>query len=374
MELRWVSCNALTGQHIGQLDPISWRCNDPLTGAGSCELVLPAPNTTAQRDRLRALTALDTTQLVLLDELNRYLWTGVLTSRRWAGRADAKLTVGAADWRSWFYTRLRTNADYIAFDKQQVTIFSDLLTTALAPASAPRISVAAAATDGVLQTITVRKYDNIGQALDTLTNAASAPEWWVTGQAADTGTLMKQTALLVRIGMRGSGNDQIAAQLDASQQATTTAAGGNIVSYEWPEETTERRTRIWALGEGQPPDQIVASDTDPDLGSTVLLRESASGPYTGVMKVKQAFQLARSERLARSAPIQSTTVVLRADLPHVGGYATGDRVRLRILDGWLDVSEPAVRILDRELSGGRGAATQAALTLDLNDREMPQGA
>ena len=364
MELTWVAANALSGAVIAQLDPISWECSDPLTGAGSATLTLPAPRTRGQATRLRELTELDALTYALHDRVGRVLWAGVITSRGWR-RREGQVTVTATDWRSWFYQRMRFATGYSATDVEQATVWSQLVNASLNHAGAPKMVLNPPLADGVLRTLYLPLYSVYGQVFDDLSRSDQGLEWWVEGTWAD--DKQRSIMLQVRVGTRGSGN--------VSPFLQSGPSGGNVLDYEWPEDGTERRTRIVALGEGIAPDQVWASDEHPDLAAGgVLLRESVSGPYAGVMKVSRAFALARSERAARSAAVQTVQLTVRADQPVVGAYATGDRVRLSLIDEWLDVDEAAVRLLDRSIRGGRAEPTTASLTLDMNDVEMPEGA
>jgi hypothetical protein len=145
-----------------------------------------------------------------------------------------------------------------------------------------------------------------------------------------------------------------------------------VLDYAWPENAKEKRNRVTALGEGTPPDQIYATDSDPQLAAGfTLLREQVTGPYSGVTTAETLFGHASAERLARGAAVQSLSVDVNANTVPSTDYTVGDRARLVIVDEWLDLNLEAVRIIDRTLKGGVGTAQTAQLTLDLNDAKIP---
>lgn len=373
--MEWRACDPMTGRIMGILRPSSWSCSDPLIGAGGGSMEVPVSATSrATREVVRSLTKPDDTIAYALWDGATYLWTGMLTDREWR-RKTGTLSVTLEDWRAWFYTAvlrptattgglLSTTGDFIRTGTEQAVLMRQLAELALDDPAAPEIIPQPPGNTGVLRDLTVRRWKNMGEALDQLGGRERGMEWWV--EAVPHPSLAGYVQWQWKAAYPGRSSRSFPLSL------SSTPRGGNLSDYSWPESSKERRSRVTALGEGEAPDTVAATDSNPLLaGGTVLLREQVSGPYSGVTSRATAFGHAQAERLSRDAAVQSVTVTVDANRVPPSTYVTGDRARLRILDEWLDVDLEGARIIDRTLKGGRTTPFTADLTLDLNDAEMP---
>lgn len=362
----------LTGLLLGTLPVTAWSLGDPVVGGGSgtITVALSALDPTAIA-RLRTLTTPDAVAVVADDESdsdNRYPWSGIVTARNYKRRAGT-LELTLQDMRSWFYSAVLRpgapgvdgNGDLMWIDVEQTTILRAFATAALADVGTPAIVVEALAATGVLREVTARRWKNLGEALDQVAGRANGMEWWVDTRVSSTPNTIAWTWRAMK--QRTSRTTPF--------MVHSTPQGGNVLDYEWPEDAGARRSRVTGVGDGSPPDLPYATDQDPALASDTLLLREEVHTWAGIDDPVTLFDHAQSERMARNAPVQSVSVTILNSGAPLNGYSAGDRVRLRILDHWVDVDLAAVRIINRTISGGRGTPEQAILTLDLNDAEIP---
>lgn len=356
--------DTLTGRIVGRLPWSEFELPDPWTGAGAGAIKVPLPNPTGIASMVDRTTAL-LRWVAVEDDRGRFLWSGPITAR--PGRDGGEIAIPVADWRTWFYAAyLRpgddgSRGDYIVKDTEQATIARALALSALDAVGAPAMVVDDFDATGVTRDRTLLQLDqSIGDSLDGLSaqHTRDGIEWWVScsRDPADSRRLVPH----VRFAYPERQTRTIPISL-----RWQLGKGGNISQVSWPTGTT-RPTRVWATGQGQPPDQPYASDEDLDIADgTQVLWETLLGNLDGVVKSKRCFEYASAALDYYEGQSGQFECDVPDDVIPLGDYATGDRARLVYDDGWDAVDLEAVRITQRVLSGKRGEPTRARLTLDL---------
>lgn len=364
--MRFHVADTLTGKIVGRLDPSSWEVSEPLRSPGVGTLAVPLPDAD---DRVRGLVDLTLPRrrwVAIEDDHGRFLWGGAIPRR--PARNEGIVTIPLVDWRAWFYTTpIRplangTRRNYIktgAGAKDQGAMMGDLFALALDTVGKPAITVDTPPTTGVSREMTALQLDrSVGEYLDSITSRERGAEWYtyITRDPADRTRLVVHAA--VAYPERQTRTTPIRVEYRRGQ-------GGNASEYAWPE-GAESPTRVWAVGDGEPPDQAVAFDQTPDLGDGVdVCWEKVLGPLDGVVKNATAYEYAYAHLEWAQGLSGSAEFTIPDEAIPLGDYATGDRARVIIDDGWDTADVPAARITDRVLSGGRGQATQARITVDL---------
>lgn len=375
MTLTFHVADSLTGKIIGRLYPHRWEWTDPLAGSGSGRLYVPLPDP-AKVEHLVSLTQPRRCWLAVEDEQGRFPFAGPFPRR--PGREGGTVVVPVADWRLWLYRAfLRPgpngeSGDYVhtAPEIEQATAMTDLMARALDTTGAPCLVVDAAAATGITRQVTFRQLQtSVGDALDDIAARPDGAEWYtyVTRKAGDPTTLVPHVA--VAWPERSSSRAPVFIE---HRVEYAEGRGGNVHAYTWPE-GPEAPSRVWALGEGEPPAQVYASDEIPDLGEgTDVAWEEVTGPHTGVTQAETAFEHAAARLDALSGLSGQATFTIAADRLPIGDVVTGDRARIVLADGWERVDLPAARIISRTVRGGVGAGQplEQELTVDLGDHEQ----
>lgn len=365
--MEFYSVDTLTGKIVGRLYPVKWELSDPLREPGTGSLTL-APEVD-QRSVAVEATRPRKRWVACRDEVTGvWVWGGPVP-RKPTPQTDGTLTVPLVDWRSWFHTaQLRpgdtTTGNYVVKDRDQGTIARNLLTRALDDSaitdttlSLPPIIIDTSPTTGVLRDRTlVRLSQSIGASLDGLVTVDRGIDWWtyVTPSRDD------PTVLAIHVAVA---YPERTLRTDPVRIEWQVGKGGNVAETpSWPE-ASEEVTRMWVLGDGEPPDQVVAYDetTEPD----VLWESTYSA--SGVKKAKRAWEHAYGQRLQAQQYAASAEFVLSPERLPFGDVAPGDRARVVYDDGWEAVDVDAARIVGRVMSGGRGEPTRHRLVVDLSD-------
>lgn len=368
---RFLVVQALTNRRLGYLRMSDVSFNDPLTGAGGSfsGKVTPADFGPGV-DVLRQWTEPD--QVALYVETDSgYYFGGPIVSRPWS-RSDGTLTITALSWKQWFYTRfLNPNwgVDPVAdthfyYDNDdQLFIARDLASRSIIEIGCPTIEIGTE-TCGVTRDLHLNgsAFHYVGDAIDSMANRPNGFDWDV-----EIRRVGNSPSLYLGLYFPGRGT------VNQSVLLKSTKEGGNITAVPEADDTAQdRRTRVWATGDGQPPDQPVAFDSDPDLDSgLVLLRETVTN-WSGVTNITTLSSHAQAQRQAIGLNRNQMVLPVTLDDPALSLYGVGDRVRLLLEDDWLRVDLPTVRIIDRQIKvNSRSAPDSASITVDLSDLVVP---
>jgi hypothetical protein len=366
---RFLVCDSLSLAVVGQLQPSAFELTDVIDGPGTAALALPL--NPSQKLRLEGLTRPRMRFLAVVDTGGVVLWCGPFTKR---GTFSAgAVNVQAIDWRGWFYrAQLRPGWNGIAnslialkvVNTEQTTILSNLAKYALADPAAPRIIVDPPTASGVRRDFSSPVMDRtIGDMMDEISGRERGADWWTYGVLSDDQT--KVTPHLA-FGFPERSSRRVPIRLEWRD-----GTGGNVSDVSWPD-TDEGSTRVWAVGTGDPPAQVVTKDQFPELlTGTELLWEGKVGPLDGVTKKATAYEYAyakvqEARRLEGTAEFGVSEERLKFST-----YTVGDRARVILDNGW-DVHDiPAARITQRTLKGGRKVPIEQRLTVDLGDQTYP---
>lgn len=381
--MRFYAVDTLTGRILQPLRPTAWELGDPLRAPGTGTLTLPRPQS-HERAALREALGVPLTQtgagafdhnrwVAVADPAGRWCWGGPILKRP---SSDAKnITVPLVDWRSWFYScPLRPLADggrgdYSATSRDQALIADDLFHRALddvtpdSPLRPPPIIIDAPTLTGVdRERKGKRQLDvSIGDLLDTLVDADDGIDWWTYVRSAADGD---PTRLEIHV---TTGWPERSTSTTPTKMEWVDGRGGSTPDISWPP-ASQSYSRVWGVGDGEPPDQVHAWDEDPEA---TVLWEKTIGPLDGVKDSDTAYEHAFAERARAQGQESHAEVTVLDSRVGLGEIGPGDRVRLRYDDGWESVDVPAARIVSRTLSGSAEKAPRQRLTLDLADVEYP---
>lgn len=364
MALTFHVADSLTGRIVGRLEPHAFELGDPWTGAGTGELRVSLPDPAAVASMVDRTRALDR-WVAVEDDQGRFLWAGPIVAR--PGRSGGEVIIPVADWRTWFYAALLrpaadgTRGDIILTDAEQATIARSVALAALDTTGAPSMVVDGFDATGVTRDRKMLQLDRTcGDYLDGLSarNTSDGIEWWVYVMRDPSDPLRLVPHVAFAYPERQSRSTPIRLEWQVGK-------GGNIAEPSWPTGQV-RPTRVWATGEGEPPDVPYASDEDLDVADGLRVAwESLIGPLDGVKKAKRCFEYATAAIDYYAGQAGQFECDVTDDEIRLGDYETGDRARLVYDDGWDSVDLAAVRITGRTISGGRGRPLVARLTLDL---------
>ena len=355
----------LTARRLGSLKFTDWSFNDPLGGVGQFSGTLPI--TEANRDFIRDIIK-PNLSAVYAKVGDVYLWGGIVTGRPWK-RSTSTLTIKATQWEGYWYRRFVLNRYYKA-SIEQMQATREMLSTAMADIGTPRVTLDTASS-GVLRQVTVEPWTTVGDALDSVANRDNGFDWSIQIRN-NSQTGLPELYLAQWYPERQSQTDVLGVTIESRKELIESLqSGGNANVDDWPEDAIQAATRVWATGDGSPPDQPIAKDEDPDLTDGFLpLFESVTN-WFGVTSKAVLADHARSERMDRALPLQTLPADLPVDTPRIEEYLVGDRARVVIKDEWLDIDLPAVRIIDRAISSDQTSGMKATVLLDLTDYEAP---
>jgi hypothetical protein len=378
MTFRYVVAPVLGGAPIGELELSNVKFNDPVAGKGGSFEGQAEITNTQTVDALRGLTEPDQVALYVKDDSNdTYYFGGPVFARPWS-RSSRRLTVQAQSWKSWFYQKLLTmnmatnpvtDTTFSFTSVDQFIIARSLLTTALTDNGTPDIAMGPELS-GVLRDLNFHGSDfkYLGDQIDSMANRDDGFEWYVAIVPDVNG--YPSLRFIPAFPIRGGLNSQV---LIIHQQRD----GGNVLALGDPEESAaDRRARVWATGSGQPPDQLVAFDSDPGLtGGFLLLRETVQN-YNSIVKITTLADHARAARIYYEDTLQQVTVNVSLINPDYTLYQSGDKVSMIVEDDWINWDFDSVRIVDRQFkvagSGDNPAPDSVDLLIDLNDTQLPQ--
>lgn len=376
---RYIFHHAITNAYMGEFIVRDVKFNSPLKGpGGQFSGVIPL-NDDQPASLVKPATEMDDVAVYVIyrdpdTAAETFIWGGPIQSRVWHPNTHT-VSILAVEWKSWFYTRMFAPSitppfadrkfTYTATD--QMVITRALLAEAVAQPGTPNI-VFNAETSTRLRDLTVfgSAYRYIGDIIDGMANRNDGFDWAINIRKSSS-TRSPELVANLYYPERGStaslSLDYVSSALDRTQDGR-----GTIQSIgDWPEEITQRRTRVWATGDGSPPDQPVAMDDDALLETDEILLRETQINLSGVTKPSTLSEHAQAERAVLGVTTESIDIGIKPLLIKPTQTGIGDRTYLKVQDDWLDVEFDAVRIIDRAIVPHGSEGEQVTLTIDLSD-------
>lgn len=373
MTWRFEVWDILARQYWGELPLSDVQWNQPYKRAGELTGTLRPPvrlDADGRRD-LDALVRFD--RAWIFAYWNRSIpWSGQLLAAPWSPSASA-MAVRAVESRGWLdeihVGRTRTRHAWKGVDQLRIT--RELV--ALVSGREPGALVIApdAATSGVLRDLTVegQSFSKVGDLITSMSNRERGFDWTI-GARESSRDGRPELHLVQRYPEWDQGAPPVLELLSTPSVATVLSAP------ELPRDASARRTVVYATGDGEAPNILVARDVDPAVQAGLAVRREAvvSHAGAGITSLATLAEHAAAERLSSAAASGTITVdVLAADPPFTT-YGTGGRARLVVVDEYNDVALPGVRIVDRTMRcQRRGLDDVVTLTLDMADTVPPDG-
>lgn len=380
---RYVFHRTLDNSYMGEFIVKNVKFNSPVRGpGGQFSGVIPINNDQTV-ELVKPATALDEVAVYVIYKdpdttTETFLWGGPIFAREWDS-STREIQITAAEWKSWFYTRMfapsitAPYADrlttYTAQD--QLVIARALLTEAVTGFGTPTLTLNSETSTRTRDlTLKGSNYKVIGDLIDSMAERTDGFDWAINIRKNVSTRYPELVANLYypeRGGTSGLNLDYTVSNLDRTPDGR-----GTIQSIgKWPENAAQRRTRIWATGDGQPPDQPVAMDDDPEIDTdTVLLREAQIN-ISGVTSPATLSEHAQAERAILGVNTETIDIEVKTAYIKPTSVNPGDRTGLIIRDDWLDIQETAVRIIDRAIAPHGDTGQIIVLTLDLSDLNRP---
>lgn len=367
---RYELWDILTRQYLGSLPLGDVQWNRPLEEAGKLTATL-RPGT-----RLDGDTRAEWASLIQFDRAwlfcrygRRIPWAGQLMSGPWRS-GDGAMSIGAVESRGWLdEIHLCVGRDsWGVDDTDQLQIVRQAIGVANRRAGTPDIRLDAA-TSGVRRSARVegQAFKPIAEFVNELAGRERGFDWTI-GARESPQDGKPELHLVQRYPEWDLGAAPRVHLVSAPQVSTVHGAP------DLPRDASDRRTVVYASGEGQSPDQAIAVDIDPLVHQERVLRRETITNHSGVADVAVLDEHAHTERLTRSRASGTLQVDVPADDPDFTTYDTGSRVRLTVQDEFSDVTHPAVRVLERTMRcDRRDGPDTVTLTLDLADTELPDG-
>lgn len=356
--------SVLTNTPLGELDPFAYKWNSPVWGAAECEISLAYQLASVEATKRR--TATGTSALYVTHRESGICLFGGPIMTRTPNRRVPQMSLKAVSWKAWLYER-RLPSRWVFENYDQLKMAYNLIDFA---AGIPVSDFGTAGDNGcpvikrettlsgVMRDFTITPGWSVGKALDSFGQRDGGYEWDIKCRDAGDGTheLYFET---FEPGETRSSRPLL--YLDSRDSTNRINIGQDV------EDASESRSRVYALGDGQYPDQLVIPDEDPGLkGGQVLLRESDT-THSGVTQTGTLFDHAHSERLARSIITKSIPIDHPVDSPPITSYEAGDRARLYVSDAWDTLDVTGVRIIDRTINKDSGSPPTATVLLDMTD-------
>lgn len=346
--------DVLTQEPLGELVPTSFAFNNPIYGAGQLECALTLPRNSSALTTIKHQTRPDRVALYVVDN-GVYLWGGPVNYRDPYG---ADLTLKAQHWKAWFYDLFWPFPNRGTID-DEFRLFLGLLNEMIhqRPHGMPAL-VLPRHRSGVSRRFTIQQGWSYGQAFDNLSSRDGGTEWSI---GFRTSSQTGWPELLFEVWKQGQVRSGGRVNIEFDENDTTNRVEVSHI----PEDATQRRSRVWAAGDGQP--ATFAKDDDPFLRrGGQLLRESWT-TWSGVTRKSTLASHARRERRLSMETITELKAELPGNNPDLHTYRPGDRARVRINDGWTSINKIGVRITDRAVSQSQGEDLKALLVLDMLD-------
>lgn len=365
---RFFSYHALTRQPLGppmKFSSVKWT--ETTNGNGTMSATLPFPQDPTRRSTIKTETEPDAAAIYCYSKNGTYDWGGVVTARKW-NHKKRQVEIVVTEWRAWLFnvylppkSDLTGDNSYSWTAQDQLKIAREIIGYAKAEPGSPTIEVDTDQVSGKLRDLNVvgLNFKKAGELLDTISQRDGGFEWTLQVEPHPIDGYPR-LRLKTYYPERG-GNTGILLR--------RTPEGGNILDYGDLEETSYNRwTRVWATGEGQPPETPFSQDSDPLLSSGYVLRRESMTNWSRVTDRTTLASHARSQRRFYGQKHTGLSVSVLFEKLDPTTYMVGDRVRLVLKDDMFDFDLPSVRIVSREVVPDR----QVNMLLMLSDAEPPE--
>jgi hypothetical protein len=372
----------LTGSPLGELPLQDVVFNDPLRSPGQLTGYI-ALSPLSPAERIKRFTEPDAIALYVswwsdLDgdgvETEILCWGGIISSRLWK-RKDRRVEIFADQIESWLKTRRITpdpvtfverDADFNWTGIDQFQIARDLADYAIEEPNHPRLVTSLGGMSGRLRDRNISSFSfmSVYDAIESIARRIDGFEWSIEYRYAELDGYPENYLALFYPERTTSSAITLAITIDNT--------GGNIKEYDWPEDASPRRDRVWAVGEGEPPVQPIVQDTDPDIALSQRVFREDSSSWSGVVNLPTLSAHAQAERAARNEETTLVSIDVTCESPDLGTFIVGDRARLIIKDEWMDIDLPYVRIVERTMRPRTSdQGNRMTLVIDVADNQMP---
>ena len=363
MDYRYLACDLLTDEPIAWLDMVSVSYSTVLTGWGELEGTVKLPSMMGTPDDRAKATAVLRAVLRGTDIARTALYVVRGGAIVWGG------IVWEDDYESGSGTvSIKATEFFAGFDRQimcwagsyqnvdQFSILRDVLAVAQSDPAANLRVVPSTHMSGVSR---VRRYyayerKSVAETLLQLSAVIGGFEW---RHQVDTTSGARVRRLV--LGHPSVGQDRTA---DA-----VFAYPGNVISYRVQRSGDRMANRVWGIGSGEGPTQLVERVSDPQTWAEGYPLLDGEVSRTTVTERTTLYGHAAAALAQRSRPVAYPQLVVRSDMhPTFGSYAVGDLVRVRIddpyrfPDGWPDA---ALRVLQIRVAVGDTGGEAVQLTL-----------
>lgn len=375
-DVRFLVHDLFTREYRGELFPSRATADDFLRGNGNFGATLFVEDAKAAT-ALKNLLRLDACVIYVTID-NVVFWGGILTSRTWDAQ-NRSVNISAEHFRAWFSTRLITptvnssgvlvpNGGLVYTNTEQTTLVRNLWTYAMNVPDAPYMEFSGPTTGKLRDTSNIEyDYSTVGDAIERIGYQENGFDWTVTFPVSN--DLITPTLTVYYPERQSPVQYELLLSWDNK--------GGNIVKYDFPESVDDRISRMFTVGsEATVPGSTVSTGDAPDpqsvasasnLGTNAYVYREAKRKYSTVSTITTLYRHARTELEERDDLTSVVSAEVYLDNPIANRYGTGDRTRLRIVDDWVNIDLPAVRILERKLAYNANAPTTMRLTLDITN-------
>jgi hypothetical protein len=381
---RYIFHHAITNVYLGEFILKDVKFNSPLLGAGGQFSGIIPINQNQPASVVKPATELDDVAVYVIYKdpdtgVETFLWGGPIIARLWKSKT-LEVSITAVEWKSWFYTRMFAPAITAPFaDRKLIYTATDQLVIARAllaeAVNLPGTPTLVIGTETSTRTrdlsVIGSKFRQIGDWVDSMAFRTDGFDWTINIRKSAVSRSPELVAGLY-YPEKGAINNALTLDYVGNVLDRTQDGRGTIQDIgDWPEDVSQRRTRIWATGDGTPPDQPLAMDDDPGIDTDeVLLRETQIN-LSGVVKPSTLSEHAQAERKVLGVTTESIEVGVKTSAIKPTSVNTGDRINLKVQDEWLDIDMASVRIVDRAIEPHGSDGEQITLTLDLSDFERP---
>ena len=353
-----------------KLDLIDAKWNWTLGGNGQLTAKITVPDLEIPRQQIRTATNPWASAIYVKTADNVYPWGGPVIKRTW-NRKAGQLSVTCVEWRAWLYMlalepNYPTDRFYSYLNKDQLEIARSLVgevTSFGYVAGAPPITYDATQTSGKMRDLSFygSTMQRCGTLIDSMANRDGGFEWTISVKPNPNNGLPR-IHFSTFYPQRGG--------LINGLHFKSTPKGSNCEPGDVEEDASQQYNRFWAIGAGQPPDQVTAYDIDPAQPTGNLLRLDGSASYPSVIERTTLFSHARRSRRFYSDGTQTLPIHHNWGQIDPDSYGVGDRGRLQIKDRFTDIDLAAARIISKEVTNS--GAGGVSLIMDLTDYTLPE--